>query len=180
MKRLLSVLVLVLASCQSSDPCCGAVSADVERDISKQLADMVATREKAMIEKDVETAMSQFDEHATWINSQGYFFEGKSNVLEFHNMLAANNPRDYFYEAGAPRVRVLDASNAIVYYSWKMFWYERGAPENIVHREIGLMTLSAQKRGGRWYWVAVTNQHTPSFYEFIEPATIDQDELQPD
>lgn len=176
MKRFLLVLLVVLASCESNDSCSGAVSADVDHDVTKHLVDMVAAREKAMIEKDVETAMSQFDERATWVNSQGYFFEGKSNVLEFHKMLAASNPLDYLYEAGEPRVRVLDDSNAIVYYAWKMFWYERGEPEHIVNREIGLMTLSAQKRAGRWYWVAVTNQHTPSFYEAIESVTIDEDE----
>jgi len=80
------------------------------------------------------------------------------------------------HEAGVPRIRILDSSNAIAYYSWKMFWYEKGAPQHIVTREIGLMTLSAQKRDGRWYWVAVTNQHTPSFYEAIESVTIEEDE----
>lgn len=75
--------------------------------------------------------MSQFDEDATWINSQGYFFEGKGNVLEFHQMLAGNDSLDYFYEAGVPRIRILDSSNAIAYYSWKMFWYEKGAPQDI-------------------------------------------------
>lgn len=120
--------------------------------------------------------MSQFDEDATWINSQGYFFEGKGNVLEFHQMLAGNDSLDYFYEAGVPRIRILDSSNAIAYYSWKMFWYEKGAPQDIVNREIGLMTLSAQKRNGHWYWIAVTNQHTPSFYDVIESVTIEEDE----
>jgi uncharacterized protein (TIGR02246 family) len=136
---------------------------------------MIATREKAMIEKDIETAMSQFSDDATWINSQGYYFEGKKNVHEFHGMLAGNNPRDYTYEAGSPRIRIIDPSNAIAYYSWKMFWFERDAPEIIVNEEIGLMTLTAQKRDGRWLWIAVTNQHTPWFSESIDPVTIDEE-----
>jgi hypothetical protein len=84
------------------------------------LADMIAVRETAMIEKDIETAMSQFSEDETWINSQGYYFEGRQNVLEFHGMLADSATRDYTYE------------------------------------EIGLMTLTAQKRNGRGLWIAVT------------------------
>ena len=31
------------------------------------------------------------------------------------------------------------------------------------------MTLCAQKRQGKWYWTAVTNQHTPWFYETVDP-----------
>ena len=38
------------------------------------------------------------------------------------------------------------------------------------------MTLSAQKRNGQWFWIAVTNQHTPSFYDVIESVTIEEDE----
>jgi len=176
MKNLVFVFLLILGSCQQNNSDSAPIGVETEIIVSKQLTDMISVREKAMIEKDIETAMSQFDEDATWINSQGYFFEGKRNVLEFHQMLAGNDSLDYFYEAGVPRIRVLDSSNAIAYYSWKMFWYEKGAPQHIVNREIGLMTLSAQKRDGRWYWVAVTNQHTPSFYEAIESVTIEEDE----
>jgi len=137
------------------------------------LAGMIAERERAMIEKDVESAMSQFSDDATWINSQGYYFEGKRNVREFHDMLADNATLDYSYEAGAPRIRLVDASNAIAYYSWKMFWFTRGDPADIVKKEIGLMTLTARKREGRWQWIAVTNQHTPWFYDAIEPVTVE-------
>jgi hypothetical protein len=40
-------------------------------------------------------------------------------------------------------------------------------------REIGLMTLLAHKSGSTWQWIAVTNQHTPEFYERIDPVTIE-------
>jgi len=136
---------------------------------------MIAVREKAMIEKDIDTAMSQFSDDATWINSQGYFFEGKRNVLEFHSMLAGKETEDYVYEAGEPRIRLIDSSNAIAYYSWKMFWFKKDNPEDIFNKEIGLMTLTAQKRQGQWLWVAVTNQHTPWFYETIDPVTVDDE-----
>ena len=137
------------------------------------LAEMISVRETAMIEADLETAMSQFADDATWINSQGYFFEGKQSVLEFHQMLAEDNPLAYRYEAGTPRIRLNDDANAIVYYGWKMDWYERGQPANLVKEEIGLMTLAAQKRKGRWYWIAVTNQHTPWFVDVIRPESVE-------
>ena len=114
------------------------------------MAAMISIREQAMIDKDIATAMSQFSEDATWINSQGYFFEGKENIAEFHRMLAGRDSVDYYYEAGAPRIRVLDSDNAIAYYSWKMFWYDSAQPSDTTYREIGLMTLTAQRRSGEW------------------------------
>ncbi len=39
-------------------------------------------------------AMSQFSDDATWINSQGYYFEGKDNVRKFHATLAGSATRD--------------------------------------------------------------------------------------
>jgi uncharacterized protein (TIGR02246 family) len=170
----LPLLVLVLSvACSSSGSRAPQVD---EADEVARLAEMIAVREKAMIEKDVETAMSQFSDDATWINSQGYYFEGKQNVLEFHEMLAGRESMDYTYEAGEPRIRLLDASNAVAYYSWKMFWFQPDNPDEITTEEIGLMTLTAQKRDDRWYWVAVTNQHTPWFYETIDAVTIDEEE----
>lgn len=136
------------------------------------LSNMIAIREQAMIDKDVAIAMSQFSDDITWINSQGYYFEGKKSVYEFHEMLVKNKTSDYLYEAGEPRIRIIDSHNAIVYYSWKMFWFDKGYPKKISKEEIGLMTLSAQKQQGKWYWLAVTNQHTPWFYETINTVTI--------
>jgi len=133
---------------------------------------MIKIREQAMVNKEVGLAMLQFSDDITWINSQGYFFEGKKSVLEFHEMLVNNKTSDYFYEAGSPRVRIIGPNNAIVYYSWKMFWFDIGHPKEVKKKEIGLMTLSAQKQQGKWYWVAVTNQHTPWFYEAIDIVTV--------
>lgn len=144
----------------------------VEQD-SLLLAQMIAERETAMIKKDINLAMDQFSEDATWINSQGYFFEGKEEVKKFHGMLAENDSLDYYYEAGIPRIQVLDQKNAIAYYSWKMFWYRKQMPRDTTFKEIGLMTLHAQKQQGVWKWCAVTNQHTPWFYEEIRPVKID-------
>lgn len=136
------------------------------------LTNMVSQREHAMQAKNASLAMEQFSDDATWINSQGYYFEGKSAVAKFHTMLTQDPQRDYHYEAGSPRIRLLDLSNAIVYYSWKMTWFERENPEKVINPEVGLMTLTAQKRDGKWYWVAITVQHTPWFYQSIEPEPI--------
>ena len=166
------VLLTGLASCSPdhspphSDPI--AMKTD-----SLQLAKMIIEREQAMVEGDIDKAMSQFAEEATWINSQGYYFEGKEEVLKFHGMLAGNDSLDYFYYAGKPRIRLTDRWNAIAYYSWKMFWFRRDNPADTTFREIGLMTLSAQKQKDEWKWIAVTNQHTPWFYEEVEPVLVE-------
>lgn len=138
------------------------------------LVSMIAERERAMIDKDIETAMSQFSEDATWINSKGYFFHGKNNIYKFHNMLIRNDSLDYYYETGEPRVRTLDSENAIVYYGWKMYWYPGNAPGDTT-REFGLMTLNARKQNDNWQWIAVTNQHTPWFYNTIQPVPIEEE-----
>jgi hypothetical protein len=80
---------------------------------------------------------------------------------------------DYSYEAGSPRVRIIDPNIAIVYYSWKMYWYRKNGQQDTINKEIGLMTLTAQKIENKWKWIAVTNQHTPWFYNEIEPVIIE-------
>ena len=145
---------------------------DMQTD-SLAIAQMISVREKAMITKNIKAAMDQFSENATWINSQGYFFEGKEEVAKFHGMLADNDSLDYYYEASSPRISLIDPKNAIAYYSWKMFWYKKEMPVDTTFKEIGLMTLTAHKQNDTWKWVAVTNQHTPWFHGKIEPVTVD-------
>jgi uncharacterized protein (TIGR02246 family) len=135
------------------------------------LEQMIHDRETAMIDHDVEAALAQFAENATWVNSQGYYFVGLDSVREFHRYLTQNEERDYEYIAGEPLVRLLDDANAVVYYGWRMIWHEPGDRDTVITDEIGIMTLTAQKRDGAWKWVAVTVQHTPYFYEIIEPIT---------
>lgn len=140
---------------------------------SLDLAKMIEARENAMITKDIVSALSQFSEDATWINSQGYFFEGKDSILNFHKMLVGRDSLDYYYEASVPRIRLLDTNNALVYYSWKMFWFKTANPVDTVYKEIGLMTLNAVKHDTAWRWIAVTNQHTPWFYKEINNVSIE-------
>ncbi|MGW9684835.1 nuclear transport factor 2 family protein [Flagellimonas sp. 2504JD1-5] len=134
---------------------------------------MIMDRERAMIDKNIDLVMPQFSEDATWINSQGYLFEGKKELEKFHVMFAENDSLNYYYEIGNPRIRFLDGNNALAYYSWKMFWFKKENPADTTFKEIGLMTLNAQKQNEKWKWVAVTNQHTPWFYKKIEPVKIE-------
>ncbi len=140
---------------------------------SLALVTMINTREKAMIDKNIDLVLPQFSEDATWINSQGYLFEGKKELEKFHLMFSENDSLDYYYEIGNPKIRLLDRYNAIAYYSWKMFWFKKENPADTTFKEIGLMTLNAQKQNEKWKWVAVTNQHTPWFYKNIEPVNIE-------
>ena len=140
---------------------------------SLALAQMIATRAQAMIDRDLPTLMAQFADDATWINSQGYYFAGKGHIRDFHTMLATRDSVDYTYVAGTPRIRLLDAQHALAYYGWQMVWYPKANPADTTFNEIGLMTLTAQKRNDTWQWVAVTNQHTPWFYAHVEAVTIE-------
>lgn len=170
-KFILAILVSTFFSCQK-EVSTSTKQQSIQAD-SLELVKMISEREKAMIRKDINSAMSQFSDNVTWINSQGYFFQGKPEVLNFHNMLAENDSLDYYYKAGIPRIRILDTNNALAYYSWKMFWYKKVTPADTVNKEIGLMTLTAKKYDGNWKWIAITNQHTPWFYNKIEPVVIE-------
>ncbi len=164
-------LALCIVSCdQLRSP---ALSENTLKQDSLALVQMISERERAMIEKDIDLAMRQFSDDVTWINSQGYLFEGKKELEKFHGMLSENDSLDYFYEAGKPKIRILDAKNAITYYSWKMFWFKKAIPTDTTFKEIGLMTLHAQKMGEKWKWSAITNQHTPWFYDEINPVKIE-------
>ncbi|MGI9550437.1 MAG: hypothetical protein ACR2MT_04505 [Aurantibacter sp.] len=168
---LLLILILFIPwSCQNNAPN-GSPEKEISKSDSLAVVNMIAVREQAMVNKDIDAAMGQFSEDATWINSQGYYFEGKDNVSKFHSMLAGNDTLDYYYEAGKPRIRIINSKNALAYYSWKMFWYKKEMPSDTTFKEIGLMSLTAHKYPHGWKWVAVTNQHTPWFYNDIEPVS---------
>ncbi len=167
-----SVLMLffILSSCDNKRELSSMYNSHLD---SLEIIKMISEREKWMIKRDVELVVSQFDENATWINSQGYFFQGRNEIKKFHAMLNGNDSLDYYYKAGNPRIRIIDEKNAIAYYSWKMFWYRKLVPSDTTYREIGLMTLTAKKDKGTWKWIAVTNQHTPWFYETIDPVKME-------
>ena len=170
----LALLILInsFLACDSEVPS-NSYSTQDRRSDSLAIDSMIRLREDAMIHRNLELVMAQFSEASTWINSQGYFFEGKQHVRGFHRMLTGNDSLDYFYEAGNPRIRIIDKENALAYYGWKMFWFQKKTPTDTTFREIGLMTLTAHKTNNQWQWVAVTNQHTPWFYKDITAVVAD-------
>ena len=172
MKKLVLIIAISLLGCYREPT--HFISREAIRAIDKQkIEDMIAAREQGMIAKDLASVMNQFSENATWINSQGYYFEGKPVIEKFHKMMFDNDSLDYEYLAGKAKVRVLDNQNASAYYGWQMNWIHRINTNDTVNKEIGLMTLTAQKTDSTWHWKAVTNQHTPWFYKSIVPVFID-------
>jgi hypothetical protein len=129
------------------------------------LTRMVRDREAAMKDKNITSVMAQFSDDATFINAKGYYCANKAEVKAFHAHIMFQEGIDYQYLAGKVTVRLLDSSNALVYYPWKMDFFYVRTPAEAFFKEVGLMTLSAQKRNGKWLWVAITNQHTPAFFE---------------
>ena len=172
MNKLFLIIAISLLNCNHEPT--HFISREAIQAIDKQkIEEMIAAREKGMITKDLVPVMKQFSEDATWINSQGYYFEGKQVIEKFHKMMFYNDSLDYEYITGKSKVRLLDNQNAIAYYSWQMNWINRFNVIDTVKKEIGLMTLTAQKVDSTWHWKAVTNQHTPWFYDKIEPVLID-------
>ena len=112
---------------------------------SIKLVGMINAREIFMKEKNIEGISNQFSKNITWVNSQGYLFSGKEDVVKFHSGLVNQKKKDYNYKAGKPNVRFLDNSHAIIYYSWNMYWFNKITKDSI-YDEIGMMTLFAAKK----------------------------------
>jgi hypothetical protein len=85
---------------------------DGSKHISNQdsilISKMIWVREKGMIDRNLDVVISEFDQEATWINSQGYYFEGRPEILKFPTMLNGNDSLDYYYEARIPLVKVIN------------------------------------------------------------------------
>jgi uncharacterized protein (TIGR02246 family) len=125
---------------------------------------MVRDRETAMKNKDLESVMKQFSDDATWINSEGFYYANKKEIETFHYNLTHQDSIGYHYLAGKVKIRMVDNNDAIVNYPWRMDWFNTFNPSDTLEKEVGLMTLSAQKRNEKWWWIAVTNQYTPVFF----------------
>lgn len=128
---------------------------------SLALVQMVADRENAMNHRDMQTLLSQYSDDFTFINTAGSYLT-RPDMPKFDSVLYAYDSTRY--RGGKVNVRLLDSTNALVYYAWQV---DRYRAVNPLLNEIGLMTLSAQKRSGRWVWVAMTNQSTPRFIEDV-------------
>jgi ketosteroid isomerase-like protein len=128
---------------------------------------LIEVREKAMKERDIKTVMAQFRDDATWINSQGFYFKNKTEIERFHTNLTHMDTVGYTYKAGKATVKILAPEFALIYYPWEMDWYKITSPKDTL-KEIGLMSLTAQKGYNGWKWRAVTNQHTKEYFDDLE------------
>ncbi len=129
------------------------------------LLSMVQTRQFAMQKKDIPAVMKAFADDATLINPGGYFYTNKKEIQDYLITVNHLDTITYNYSAGNVDVRMLDGSNALVYYPWQMDWYNIKQPGKILYEEYGLSSITAQKRNTTWYWIAVTDQHVPDSFE---------------
>jgi len=158
------IYTFAFSSCGDSDNIKNSNNNNSAAD-SLTLIQMVHNRENAMKKKNITIVMTQFSDDATFINSAGFYCADKKEIETFHHGLTQMDTIGYYYTAGTITVRLLDNKNALVYYPWRMDWHMTANPSDTLLKEIGLMTLSAQKRNDKWLWVAITNQHTPEYFD---------------
>ncbi len=155
-----SVFFLLFSSVAKYGICQGAYSSD-----SLILLSMVQARQFAMEKKDIPGVMKQFADDATFINPAGYFYGNKKEIESYYNTLTHLDSINYNYSTGSVELRMLDSDNALIYYPWRMDWYHLAHPADTLYKEFGLFSITAQKRNTNWYWIAVTDQHTPDFFD---------------
>jgi uncharacterized protein (TIGR02246 family) len=163
------LFALFLTSCFNGDR--SGEKHDLTKD-SLTLTKMVHERESAMKTKNIPAVMAQFSDDATFINGDGYYLANKKEIEEFHKALTRGDSISYYYIAGKVLVRMLDDNNALVYYPNRMDWYRVSKPKDTIEKEIRLLTLSAQKRKGKWQWIAITNQQTIEYFDDLSKHKI--------
>ena len=166
--RALVVLAVAAMACRPPGTSGLVTGVAASRD-SAALAAMVATRERAMVERDLGVLAAQFADDVTWMTGGGSFYAGKPSVVAFHRGMLQNDSVTYSYRAGRVLVRLLAADDALVYYPWQMVWTSRAVPTDTALAEVGIMTITARRQSGAWRWVAVTNQRTTVFHDSIVP-----------
>lgn len=129
------------------------------------LLSMMQTQQFAMQKKDLSTVMKPFADDANLVNPAGYFYSNKKEIEEYYITMNHLDTISYKYSSGNVDLRMLDGNNALIYYTWEMDWYNIKQPGKILYKESGLVSIVAQKRNTVWQWVALTNQHTPEFFE---------------
>jgi uncharacterized protein (TIGR02246 family) len=132
---------------------------------SVTLIKMVHERAEAMKHKNIDAVVAQFSDDATFINGEGYYLANKAEITEFHKGLTESDSIGYYYTVGKVHVRMLDENNALVYYPNRMDWFRVSNPKDTIEKETDLLTLSAQKRNGKWQWIAITNQPTIDYFD---------------
>jgi hypothetical protein len=171
---------------------------DAFKEDSLALVKMVRERAIAREKHDIITELSQFSDDATFINSDGLLLPDKkaienhlkatnssddssetfeinlselnplTGVLLYRNFTGKWSDLSDHYTAGNIKIRIIDKNNALVYYPWRIDSFVSSNPKDTIISEIGLMTLSAQRRNDQWFWIAITNQHTPEYFNDLD------------
>ena len=163
LNRFISILIFLFTSCNISTNRTTAFSIED----SNVLRTMVAQREKAMIDKDINSITEQFDTSATFINGGGYYYHGLTEIKNFHNSMFNNDSLTYTYKIGNVTIHPIEDNVAIVYYPWQQQWTLRKIKSDTLN-EVGLMTIVAAKTNGQWKWKSITNQRTREYFEDLE------------
>src|SRR5262249_1585285 len=150
---------LLSLSCVGT-PRAPAVSTAVQVGDSIALTKMVTDYVAAARRRDL-GELASFADDATFITTGGAYVRGEAKLSAFYNNLIGTTD-SVGYDAGTPVVRLLDTRNALVYFTWRVNWY-RSPPRQTQLNDIGMMSVTAQKRDGRWLWVAITSQRFPDF-----------------
>ena len=129
------------------------------------LLSMMQTQQFAMQRKDLPTVMKPFADDASLVNPAGYFYANKKEIGEYYTTMNHLDTITYNYSSGNVDLKMLDGTNALIYYPWEMDWYNIKQPDKILYKEYGLMSIIAQKRNTMWRWTAITNQHTTEFFK---------------
>jgi hypothetical protein len=125
---------------------------------------MIEQREKAMTIKDITSIIQQFDTNANFINGGGYYYQGLTEIKNFHNSMFTNDSLTYTYKIGNVTINPIEDHLAVLTYPWQQQWTLKKITSDTLN-EVGLMTIIATKINGHWKWKSITNQRTKEYFE---------------
>lgn len=128
---------------------------------------MAREREAAMINKDIDSIIQQFDTNSTFINGGGFYYEGIGEIRRFHESMFNNDSIGYTYKVGNLFISPVRNDIALVYYPWKQNWTMKNIKSD-TFQEVGLMTILAVKNHGKWKWQSITNQRTKEYFNDLQ------------
>ena len=134
---------------------------------SSNVQEMVKQRERALIGRNIDSVMQQFDSNANFINGGGFYYEGFSEIRDFHNSMFTNDSPTYAYKTGKILINPISENVITVYYPWQQDWTMKSIQSDTL-KETGLMTIIAIKINGAWKWKSITNQRTRNFFEDLK------------
>ena len=110
--------------------------------------------------------MQQFDTSANFINGGGFYFEGATEIRNFHNSMFLNDSLTYTYKTGQTTIKQISENVTLLYYPWQQNWMVKKVQSDSF-KEVGLMSIIAMKTVNGWKWKSITNQRTKEFFEDV-------------